>query len=122
MMAHPLPPGNCRRAGEHPSACPSWLWRAIVCERLKQAEESPMWMEEAHALADLLAKLLELFGVAIIIGGSVLATLNFVRHGAGGGSWREAYDLYRSNLGRGILLGLELLVGADIISTITAPL
>jgi uncharacterized membrane protein len=29
---------------------------------------------------------------------------------------------YRSNLGRGILLGLELLVGADIISTITAPL
>jgi len=81
-----------------------------------------MWMEEAHALADLLAKLLELFGVAIIIGGSVLATLNFVRHGAGGGSRREAYDLYRSNLGRGILLGLELLVGADIISTITAPL
>ena len=29
---------------------------------------------------------------------------------------------FRSNLGRGILLGLELLVGADIISTITAPL
>lgn len=29
---------------------------------------------------------------------------------------------YRANLGRGILLGLEFLVGADIISTITAPL
>ncbi len=29
---------------------------------------------------------------------------------------------YRANLGRGILLGLELLVGADIIGTITAPL
>ncbi|MEG3177655.1 DUF1622 domain-containing protein [Sphingomonas sp. RB3P16] len=29
---------------------------------------------------------------------------------------------YRAGLGRGILLGLELLVGADIISTITAPL
>jgi uncharacterized membrane protein len=29
---------------------------------------------------------------------------------------------YRSDIGRGILLGLELLVGADIISTITAPL
>jgi uncharacterized membrane protein len=27
-----------------------------------------------------------------------------------------------TNVGRGILLGLELLVGADIISTITAPL
>jgi len=35
--------------------------------------------------------------------------------------WREAYESYRSNLGRGILLGLELLVGADIIFTITAP-
>jgi len=29
---------------------------------------------------------------------------------------------HRSDIGRGILLGLELLVGADIISTITAPL
>jgi uncharacterized membrane protein len=33
-----------------------------------------------------------------------------------------AYPGYRSDVGRGILLGLELLVGADIISTITAPL
>jgi uncharacterized membrane protein len=33
-----------------------------------------------------------------------------------------AYPNYRSNIGRGILLGLELLVGADIIATITAPL
>jgi uncharacterized membrane protein len=31
-------------------------------------------------------------------------------------------SVYRANLGRGILLGLELLVGADIIGTITAPL
>ena len=36
--------------------------------------------------------------------------------------WRLAYEQFRSDLGRGILLGLELLVGADIISTITAPL
>lgn len=81
-----------------------------------------MWMEEAHALADLLAKVLELFGVGIIIGGTVLATVSFVRRGVSVRDWRAAYDLYRSNLGRGILLGLELLVGADIISTITAPL
>ena len=37
-------------------------------------------------------------------------------------TWRAAYDQYRSNLGRAILLGLELLVAADIIATITAPL
>lgn len=40
----------------------------------------------------------------------------------GGGDRRAGRNEYRSNLGRGILLGLELLVGADIISTITAPL
>ncbi len=64
----------------------------------------------------------ELVGVAIILGGIGLASLIFVRRGFQGGEWRTAYDQYRSNLGRGILLGLELLVGADIISTISSPL
>src|SRR4051794_22631784 len=81
-----------------------------------------MWTDTAHAFVDQLAKVLELVGVAIIIGGTVFATVSFVRSGRRSRDWRSAYDLYRSNLGRGILLGLELLVGADIISTITAPL
>jgi len=51
----------------------------------------------------------------------VLATVWFVRGGRTG-DWRGSYERYRANLGRGILLGLELLVGADIIGTITAPL
>jgi uncharacterized membrane protein len=79
-------------------------------------------LTEAHAIADQLAKMLELVGVAIIIGGAVLAGVLFVRDGGRTGNWRTAYDQCRSNLGRSILLGLELLVGADIISTITAPL
>ena len=78
-------------------------------------------MEAARLLAEHLAKVLELAGVAIIVGGVVFAALFFVR-AALQGEWRRAYDQLRSNLGRGILLGLELLVGADIISTITAPL
>ena len=78
--------------------------------------------EQAHLIVDQLAKLLELAGAATILGGVVLASFLFVREGARSGGWREAYDAYRSNLGRGILLGLELLVGADIISTITSPL
>jgi hypothetical protein len=32
--------------------------------------------------------------------------------------WPAAYRRYRANLGRGILLGLELLVAADIIGTV----
>ena len=78
--------------------------------------------EAAHAYADQFARLLELAGVAIIIGGVIIASFLFVRFGVVTGDWRSAYVQYRSNLGRGILLGLELLVGADIISTITAPL
>jgi uncharacterized membrane protein len=72
------------------------------------------WMEP-------LATALELLGVAVIVFGVLLATWLYVR------DWtahrREgAYERYRANLGRGILLGLELLVGADIIATVTAPL
>ena len=78
--------------------------------------------EVAHTFVDLLAKLLEFAGVGIIIVGVLLAAVNFVRAGLRDGRWQGAYSTCRSNLGRGILLGLELLVGADIISTITAPL
>jgi len=79
-------------------------------------------MEQIHPYIDLLAKLLEVIGVAIILGGVVLASFWFVRDGHRSGDWRTSYERYRANLGRGILLGLELLVGADIIGTITAPL
>ena len=79
-------------------------------------------MIDARASVDQLARLLELVGVAIIIGGVIIAGFLFVHSGLTGRGWRSAYEQCRSNLGRGILLGLELLVGADIISTITAPL
>lgn len=81
-----------------------------------------MNINQAHAYVDELAKLIELAGVAIILVGILTATAGFAWNGARSRDWRTAYERYRSNLGRGILLGLELLVGADIISTITAPL
>jgi uncharacterized membrane protein len=65
---------------------------------------------------------IEFAGVAIIVGGIILAAVNFMRDGLRLRDWVLAYEQFRSNLGRGILLGLELLVGADIISTITSPL
>ena len=67
------------------------------------------------------ATLLEIFGVLVILLSVVLATIKFVRD-CRGPARKAAYDHYRANLGRGILLGLELLVGADIIATVTAPL
>ncbi len=78
--------------------------------------------EQIHAYVDKIAKALELAGVAIIVGGIVLSSWWFLRDGSRAGDWQSAYPNYRSNIGRGILLGLELLVGADIIATITAPL
>ena len=72
-------------------------------------------------VVDTLAKILELVGAAIILGGVVLASVRFLVDGRVT-NWHDAYGRYRAGLGRGILLGLELLVGADIISTITAPL
>lgn len=70
---------------------------------------------------EVFAKLLELIGVSIIL---CSVALSSARHPGDGRrtNWRDAYERYRSNLGRGILLGLELLVEPDIIATITAPL
>ncbi len=68
-----------------------------------------------------IATLLEIFGVAVIVLGVLLATGRFFRD-LRAVAPKTAYDSYRANLGRGILLGLELLVGADIIATVTAPL
>ena len=65
---------------------------------------------------------LKLVGGAVIIGSVIVATIVLLRNGFRTKDWRSAYPLYRSDIGRGILLGLELLVGADIIATITAPL
>ncbi len=83
-------------------------------------EQASGGLEWITRMMEPVATALELLGVAVIVVAVVLATIKFVR------VWRAApkaaYDQYRANLGRGILLGLELLVGADIIATVTAPL
>lgn len=81
-----------------------------------------MPIDQIHEFVEIIASVLELAGVAIIVGGAILACWLYLRHGLRSSDWRDAYARFRSNLGRGILLGLELLVGADIIATITAPL
>jgi uncharacterized membrane protein len=65
-----------------------------------------------------ISALIEAAGVGIIVVGAVAATLVFLRDGFGEEGWDGAFRAYRANLGRGILLGLELLVAADIIGTV----
>lgn len=79
-------------------------------------------LELLHPSINLIATALELAGALIIVAGVIIASWIFIREGRAGMPWRSAYGRYRSNLGRGILLGLEFLVGADIIATISAPL
>jgi len=54
-------------------------------------------------------------GVLVIVLGLIWATLRF---GAALGRETDGYRRYREDLGRGILLGLEFLVAADIIRTV----
>ncbi len=63
------------------------------------------------------ASAIELLGVLVIICGVAAATiwsLGEMRRG----EFADAFRSYRANLGRGILLGLEFLIAADIIGMV----
>jgi uncharacterized membrane protein len=60
----------------------------------------------------------ELAGVAILAIGSVIAGVRFV-FGLAGPGRSEAYERVRTDVGKAILLGLEVLIIADIVQTIT---
>ena len=63
-------------------------------------------------------KAFELAGVTILIVGSVIAIVGYLQHLVGGMERLRAFKALRAQLGRSILLGLEVLVVADIIRTI----
>ena len=60
----------------------------------------------------------EVAGVAILVVGSLLAFVS-AAFGLRGGDGRVAYQRARQGVGRAILLGLEVLIIADIVLTIT---
>lgn len=65
---------------------------------------------------ELTGKVVDVFGVLVILAGLLIATAAFVARGRGGGS--AAYRAYRQGIGRALLLGLEILVAADVIRTV----
>lgn len=79
-------------------------------------------MELDHSWIQLAARALEFAGIVAILLGAGIALARYGLDVFKRARWSEAYERLRADLGRGILLGLELLVGADIIATITAPL
>jgi len=81
--------------------------------------ESLAGLEGTISLAiRLVGTAIETFGVFIIVAGIAWCTLHsaFSRLTAG------AYDRYKTNIGRSLLLGLEVLVAADIVKTVAHEL
>jgi uncharacterized membrane protein len=63
-------------------------------------------------LIEMLGAAIEVAGVAVIVAGALLAALGALRAGA------ARFERARRVLGRAILLGLEVLVAADIVRTV----
>ena len=69
-------------------------------------------------IAHIVAKIVELSGIAIIALGAFGTLAIFLMAFTRGGDRDQAVANFRSSLGRAILLGLEFLVAADIINTV----
>lgn len=77
--------------------------------------------ETLQHLIHLVTRTVEVAGIAVILVGAALSFWRYALalRGAGRG---DAYRGLRCNLGRSILLGLELLVAADIVNTVAIEL
>ncbi|MFD2768492.1 DUF1622 domain-containing protein [Micromonospora eburnea] len=71
-------------------------------------------------IAQRIGSLLDLAGVLVIAVGVLAATVVFVARWWRTRQFVDAYRPYRQGVGRVILLGLEFLVGGDIIRTVAA--
>lgn len=69
-------------------------------------------------LIHLVGVCIEVFGVFIIVAGIVWSTLLFAQQR----NVERHYDQYKIRIGRSLLLGLEVLVAADIVKTIAIEL
>jgi uncharacterized membrane protein len=74
------------------------------------------YLANIHQIINIAGLILDVAGVLIIVIGATLSTLGYLAR------WRQnalTYRGYRRDVGRSILLGLEFLVGGDIIRTVS---
>jgi uncharacterized membrane protein len=71
-------------------------------------------LEGVHGLT----RVIELLGIGAILAGGAIAFIRAVRQLLARRAGVDLYKQLRADLGRSILLGLELLVAADIINTV----
>lgn len=65
-----------------------------------------------------MTRVIEWGGITIIVGGLIFGTARFAWSVVRGMADEPQFRRYRADVGRGILLGLEFLVAADIIATV----
>ena len=98
---------------------PGWKFRRLGGRTLWPVKRDPTtWRETIDLVLEMVATGIEVTGVAIIVIAAVVSTALLFSAGISSIGWPQAFRTYRANLGRGILLGLELLVAADIIGTV----
>jgi uncharacterized membrane protein len=72
----------------------------------------------AREIAEYSAIFIELGAIAVLTIGSVISSWHFMSRWRAGDEIQHAYRAFRVGLGRVILLGIELLIVADIIRTV----
>ena len=77
-------------------------------------------MESSRFWIELAARIIETLAVAIMVVFILLGTVRWLMHSAK--NIEGAYERYRIVLGKTLLVGLELLVAADIINTVAFAL
>lgn len=70
-------------------------------------------------IARAVSETIEVGAIAVIAISVAIAVVQMVRSAIGGASGSRAYDVFKQSFARGVLLGLDLLIAADIIRTVT---
>jgi uncharacterized membrane protein len=73
---------------------------------------------DVSPIVEAVGRIMDVAGVLAILLGALVATLIFVARIRAAPDFEGVYRAYRQGLGRAILLGLEVLVAADIIRTV----
>lgn len=90
----------------------------LLQETPAPAEATGALLTTIERVIENLALVIEVLAVGIIVVGTIVATAGYVRLLLQGEGGLEGYERYKGRMGRALLLGLEILVAADIVRTV----
>jgi uncharacterized membrane protein len=82
-------------------------------------QEAPhAFLTTLEGMIEYAALFIEILAVGIIVAGTIVATIAYAWMLVGGRGGLQSYEQYKVRMGRALLLGLEILVAADIVRTV----